>query len=55
MAYRNAADDYIDSLLLEGTIAYENGEDITNNPYDHGTPEHEYWAGGWQEASNNDK
>ena len=38
----------------EGFDAYDNGKDITDNPYPHGTDQHLSWNDGLQEAEDCD-
>jgi hypothetical protein len=38
------------SRYKEGMIAYENGKDVTDNPYPHGTYNYDEWQAGWDAA-----
>lgn len=48
----NCIDEYNAAIIRRGEIDFKVGFDRQDdNPYDHGTPEHELWLQGWHNAN----
>ncbi len=46
----NPIDTLNDAIIEAGRAAFNSGIDHDENPYDHGTPEHDLWYIGWARA-----
>ena len=44
-------DDDLAEIMLDGRLAYHDGQEEHANPYDEGTTGFEYWSDGWEDAN----